>query len=291
MQIYNKSVLIFALLFIGSVYSSRNYPYKCAEDLKLDTCYLEVDVNDSDSDVYVKPCSKGKICNNIDDYTEKIRYCYKRPELLDEGDKCKLGKECKSGICKSEKCSYLNDGEECSGEENCGLNSYCRSGKCFALAKLSDKCTDTEGEIQCKAGLVCGKVGTEATDKTCVKLYSVDDGTDVTSDEMCKSDNTDNSGKCAAKDDKATEWKAYVDAFAKELDDFLDIDDEKQTELNEITLGDKDIAKKYVEYVYKEEIGSGDDSDCVRDYYIRKVMSSNMLRLSFFSLIALAVLF
>ena len=42
-----------------------------------------------------------------------------------------------------------------------------------------------------------------------------------------------------------------------------------------------------VEYKYKDEIGTGDDADCIKDYFIRQELSSNGLNISSISLLLL----
>ena len=71
--------------------------YKCADDLKLDTCYLS-----TSTDEYVKACATGKTCEE----TEGGAYaCVKRKTLLEEGDKCIVDEECQSDLCKDKKCT------------------------------------------------------------------------------------------------------------------------------------------------------------------------------------------
>ena len=124
-------------------------------------------------------------------------------------------------------------------------------------------------------------------------MYSVDDGKTVTVSEdydegqLCKSGDVDSDNKCIEKEKKATEWKNYVDAFQKELDDGIDEKTKWFDEKGYCTLGSKTVAEKYVEYKYKDEIGTGDDSDCIKDYFIRQELSSNGLNISSISLLLL----
>ena len=172
MQISYKNciILIATLSLLAGVSCANDDIYKCADNLKLDTCYLKVD-GDSNKDIpdtkYVTDCGKGKICANAGESYK----CVKRANLLEEGDKCKFDQECKTGKCNGEKCSYLADNEKCDGHENCGLNSSCVDvdgvDKCTAMIAEGESCGgDVKGE--CKAGLVCGKVG-EETASTCKK--------------------------------------------------------------------------------------------------------------------------
>ncbi len=91
------------LILLLCLFSYSLCAYKCADELKLDTCYLE-----SGSDTYVKACGKGKTCEQ----TEGGAYaCVKRKNLLEEGDKCIVDEECQSGVCKDKKCTVLKDGD------------------------------------------------------------------------------------------------------------------------------------------------------------------------------------
>ena len=297
MQISYKNciILIATLSLLAGVSCANDDIYKCADNLKLDTCKLFVQ-GDSSKDIpdtqYVSDCGKGKKCVYVGDSYK----CVKRANLLEEGDKCKLDKECKTGKCKGEKCSYLADNEECDGDQNCGLNSSCVTvdgvKKCLAMIAEGQSC-DGDAKGECKAGLVCGKVGDENA-KTCKKRYSVADDTQVSNYRLCKGGDID-SGKCKAITEDKAEWDEYVKAFSEELEDFLKDDDIKQTEYydydedNYYTLGSKDVAEKYVDYKYKEAISKAgsDDADCVRDYLIRDALSSNKLSISTISLLLL----
>lgn len=295
MQIFNKNciLLVATLSLLTVVSSSDEVLYKCADNLKLDTCLLKVPQNGDNPEInYVTDCGKGKICANAGESYK----CVKRANLLEEGDKCKIDQECKTGKCKGEKCSYLADNEECDGNENCGLNSSCVTvdggKKCIAMIGEGESCDgDVKGE--CKAGLVCGKVGDE-TASTCKKRYSVADGTMASHVRLCKGGvklSSTNKCKSFSEDKKKAEWDKFVEAFSEELEDFLKDDDIKQTEYSTpgtykfFTLGSKDVAEKYIDYAKKEYISNADDADCVRDYFMREALSSNKLSLSLLSLL------
>ena len=214
---------------------------------------------------------------------------------MDEGDKCLVSKECKTGICdqNKKKCVFVADGAECERSENCGYKSFCQEGtetkgKCAPLIAEGQSCKDDKGVmLKCKFGLVCGAVD-GATDYTCIKMYSVDDGKTVTDSSLCKSGDYDSADRCIEQKQEATEWKNYVDAFKKELGDGMD--DEKTKWFDERghhTLGSKTVAEKYVEYQYKEIIGTGDDADCIKEFFIRQELSSNGLNISSISLLLL----
>ena len=129
------------------------------------------------------------------------------------------------------------------------------------------------------------------------KDNSVADDTKVSNSELCKGGDYDYyTRKCKATTEDKAEWDEYVKAFSEELEDFLKDDDIKQSDYfyendyNKFkTLGSKDVAEKYIDYAYKEAISKAgsDDADCVRDYLIRDVLSSNKLSISTISLLLL----
>ena len=294
MQIFSKNcLLLVATLSLLTAVSSvdENILFKCADNLKLDTCFVKVPQNGDNLEIdYVTDCGKGKECVEVGESYK----CVKRAYLLEEGDKCKIDQECKTGKCKGEKCSYLADNEECDGDENCGLNSSCVDvdgvSKCIAMIAEGQSCgEDIKGE--CKAGLACGTVGDETT-STCQRRYSVADDTKVSYYRLCKGGKSVD-GICKSLPDNIAEWNEFVEAFTEELEDFLKDDDIKQSEYKHsssgnfkfFTLGSKDVAEKYIDYTRKEVLSKAgsDDADCVRDYFIRKALSSNKLSLSLLS--------
>ena len=63
-----KSIITIAILLLSlSLVSSAADVYKCASDLKLDTCYLKQESgteDDSFTTYYVDGCPKGKSCES-----------------------------------------------------------------------------------------------------------------------------------------------------------------------------------------------------------------------------------
>ena len=203
----NYNFLLFILLTLLT-FATTETIYKCADDLKLDTCRLDIR-GDPDNTVYVKACKKGKKCSGSQ--------CIKIFTLLDEGDKCTIDAECQTKKRPNGKCVYIADGAACEDNDNCGLNSSCENDVCTAMIAAGQACDSNINS--CKKGLTCGTQGDE-TAKTCIKKYSVADGTKADSQSLCKGGDRDN-GVCKAKTEDTTEWNAYVEAFTAELDDFL----------------------------------------------------------------------
>ena len=277
-------IITFAIIYL--VASDQTETYKCADALELDTCYLEKET-ETDKTYYVKACKKGKTCHTDSDGG----YCYKDIELLEEGDKCVLDKECKTQKCSQNKCAYLADGEECNESYQCGIKSKCYGSpsKCVAYVGEGASCKEVDGvEPPCRPGLVCGKIEDDE-EKTCIKQFSVENGKKVSDWRLCKNGNIGNDKKCTDLTEDKSEWDAYVEEYIDEQEDVLKEDKKKLSDFEySVTLNSKSVAEKYVEYAHKKEIGTGDDADCIKDYFIQQ-LSSYSLRFSFVSLLLLFV--
>lgn len=183
MKSYNFAIL---LLAINSILAADTVAYKCASELKLDTCYLEDVTKGTDSKTityYVDACGKGKRCEQkTDSYVTS--QCAKVKYLLLEGDKCAVPSECYSGKCDGEKCAVISDGGKCSKTKECALGSYCagsgddKTCKKY-LAKDADCSQDSNG---CRPGLEC------VNDK-CIPSFSLANGEKANNYNGCKSKN------------------------------------------------------------------------------------------------------
>ena len=283
-------IITFAIIYL--VASASDGPtYKCADDLELDTCYLKK-ATETEITYYLKACKKGKKCSKKPNSSD-VGYCYKKIELLEEGDKCVLDEECKTQKCSQNKCAYLADGDECNGNNQCGIKSKCDdyySGKCVAYVGEGASCEVVDGvERPCRPGLLCGTIDDE--DEKCIKQFSVENGKKVNKDYLCKSGKTGEDGKCKDRTENKSEWDAYVEEYIDEQEDVLKEDKKKLSDFDSEydTLNSKSVAEKYVEFRLKKEIGTGDDADCIKDYYIQLELSSYSLRFSFVSLLLLFV--
>ena len=340
-----KSIIFLCLLsFILSDNFYNRDEYKCASNIKLDTCYFWIEKEDGKKVYYVDGCKKRKICTKV----EKIYQCVKPKTPLEEGDKCELAEECQSGLCSSNKCIVKKEGEACTENSNCGEGLYCRTkddaGTCQKFLKEGDECvSDDYDYLECQTGFFCN-LNRDNTKKVCTKKYSLDDGAKVVDSSLCKSgskyykdgqyycatiksqsqckEDSENSGSytydltlslgCATDEviaqpggcycdspnkcyyyryslsDTSKEFNDYKEAYLKVLDDLIKDDDTDFKTINDHYLNDKDLLEKYVLYKYKDEIPSGDDKDCVVDFFMTYVKnSSSYLKLSFFTLFAL----
>ena len=285
-------IITFAIIYLVAS-GDPTKTYKCADELELDTCFLTKET-DTEITYYLKACKKGKKCSKTpDDDDSGVGYCYKDIEL-EEGDKCVLDEECKTGKCSQNKCAYLADGDECNRDEQCGIKSTCignssSPSKCVAYVEEGASCKEVDGvQPLCRPGLVCGKIE-DAEEKTCIKLFSVENGKKVSEDYFCKSGTTDDDDKCTDRTEDKSEWDAYVEEYIDKLEDVLKEDKKKLSDIDWDTLNSKSVAEKYVEYTYKKEIGTGDDADCIKDFFYIQHLSSYSLRFSFVSLLLLFV--
>ena len=273
-------IITFAIIYLVAS-DDPTYTYKCADALELDTCYLKKET-ETDKTYYVKACKKGKTCSNDSDGG----YCYKKIELLEEGDKCVLDEECKTRKCSQNKCAYLADGEECHGsDKRCGIKSECYGSpsKCVAYVGEGASCE----EAPCRPGLFCGTIEDDE-DLKCIKKFSVENGKKVSNGVLCKGGKKGDDGKCTDLTEDKSEWDAYVEEYIDKQEDVLKEDKKKLSDISSITLNSKSVAEKWIEYYRKKEIGTGDDADCIKDYFIQQELSSS-LRFSFVSLLLLFV--
>ena len=335
-----KSIIFLCLL--SFILSNEFTEYKCASNIKLDTCYFWIEKEDGNTVAYVDGCGKGKICTKVG----KIYQCVKPKTPLEEGDKCELAEECQSGLCSSNKCIVKKEGEACTEYRNCGEGLYCRTkddaGTCQKFLKEGDECvSDDYDYLECQTGFFCN-LNRDNTKKVCTKKYSLDDGTKVDyhsslcksgsiynkdgqyycatikGQSQCKEDSgfytyylilslggaTDEAiaqpGKCRCDSpnkceyygyslsDTSKEYTDYKEAYLKVLDDLIKDDNTDFKTVNDDYLNDKDLLEKYVLYEYKDKIPSGDDKDCVVDFFMTyEKNSSSYLKLSFFTLFAL----
>lgn len=181
--------------------------YKCADNLKLDTCFLKLS-GDQGNTYYVSACGKGKDCVQVGESFK----CVKRAYLLEEGDKCEVDSECKTLHCTSNKCSYVSDNGDCKVSNECGLNSSCRSGKCLAMIEEGGACTGADADAQCKTGLVCGST-TAGGSNTCIKKFSVADGSYASTSSLCKSSEIKGDKCTPDSTERKAEWDAYAEAY------------------------------------------------------------------------------
>ena len=314
-----QSIKIFVLvIFVSCLYFSQEKT-KCADDLKLDTCYVYGKEGET-SVTYVKACSKGKVCET----DEGVGTCVKYKRKLEEGKKCESNVECLSGICKDKKCSVLKDGDTCESRDECGLSSYCKSSngekKCAPLGGQGDYCIN---ENDCKIGFDCNDQLSQ-----CVEMFTGTNGYESRNPLICQSgtahnykeennnykwicatytavretcEGTDNSKTCkvsvnygnTTKEEEINCPKNWNDEYicpTKQTQYFEKYKKAFKEKIND--LSDDDKKNKYIsrKHFYKKEVqeayadyyyydASDPNNDCIRDYYIREA-SSNFFSIS-----------
>ena len=194
-MIMNKISLILSLLVLlfPSIYkSATTYQYKCADELKIDTCYLRTKNESGENTAvtyYLKGCSKNKKCQAIETSNgEDLNQCVKVKEFREDGDSCEVNEECQSGNCLSGKCAYIADGQKCENSYSCQRNYRCNDNErveaesvCVTLKASGAEC---ENNYQCGFGLLCN---TAVTPHMCTEMFSVENGKESDKDFLCKS--------------------------------------------------------------------------------------------------------
>ena len=194
-------------------------------------------------------CQTGFSCSLNRDNTKKV--CTKKYSL-DDGTKVDYSSLCKSGS------TYNKDGQ-----------NYC------ATIKSQSQCKEDSGSYTYDLTLSLGG----ATDEVIAQPGGC---------------GCDSSNKCNcyyywySLSDTSKEFTDYKEAYLKVLDDLIKDDNTDFKTINDDYLNDKDLLEKYVLYQYKDKIPSGDDKDCVVDFFMTyEKNSSSYLKLSFFTLFAL----
>ena len=185
-----KSLFLITLLLISftAILSKETKNiYKCASDLKVDTCYFK-DYQSTESldtyTYYVNACPKGKYCIELSDKGNEdgilVNQCMKKKHYLDEGDKCAIGSECKSGVCTDNKCVTYEEGHTCSSSKECKTGLYCKTNDkanaCTKYLKKGDSCK----EGTCRPGLECSH-------GQCINMHSMNNGEKSDNWWACKS--------------------------------------------------------------------------------------------------------
>lgn len=108
-------ILLFSILVYPSTCMRK---YKCADKLKINTCYLRMETG-----TYVKGCAKNEKCTNVDlNDGSYLNQCVKVKEFRENGDSCVVNEECQSSYCANGKCAYIPDGKKCEYSRSCNKN-------------------------------------------------------------------------------------------------------------------------------------------------------------------------
>ena len=135
-----------------------------------------------------KFCRETRFNDGDDDisHSQNIGICVKTIKLGNEGDKCEADAECKWGPCKDSKCTAKKDGDSCSDDDECYGISYCKGlktdgetitvGICTKLVENGGECTK---DNDCAWGSICNL-------NKCVQKYSLADGVAADNKEACQ---------------------------------------------------------------------------------------------------------
>lgn len=177
-------LLIFLILLIVKASDDFIFKIKCEDNkAKTDACMYYL--SDYDSKGHSKyaifdKCGKGEQCS----FYENV--CVENFEKRKIGKSCNYNEDCVTGLCVSNKCTTVKEGEKCK-ESECERGLICLSQssdnkKCIKLVKEGEKID--ESKPKCMYGL-----GKDKENK-CVKYGTVDDNTEIAFNspkEICKS--------------------------------------------------------------------------------------------------------
>ena len=160
--------------------------------------------------------------------------------------------------------------------------SVCKSGSIYNKDGQS-YCATIKSKGQCKEDT--SAPGTYIYDLT----LSLGGDTDEVIPQKCTCYSSDN---CEYEEidltDDSKEFINYKDSYLKKLDDLIKDDDTDFRTIDDDYLNDKNLLEKYVLYKYKDKIPSGDDKECVFDFFMTVTKnSSSYLKISFFTVLAL----
>ena len=162
----NLYILISIFVLFNFSNSTINCPSKvkkCFTDnvqLSNSVCYLpgkDGFGRDSQDTYYYKKCNAGEICSV--DPLSGIGQCAKNIIKKKKGESCISMSECESLTCKEGKCTYIEDGDVCNENDNCGLNSFCMEHgagnyrTCTPLKKEDEECVTDD---YCGFNMACG---------------------------------------------------------------------------------------------------------------------------------------
>ncbi len=205
------------------------------------------------------------------------KYLSEGAECEGNDDQCTVGTGCaKTGTNTKYTCvKYysLDDGTKVSGEYNGAINHLCKSNYVFQKSDGTYACGTVKSASPCSAG-------------QCTVTVSFESGAEKSFSSSC---NGEEDNICGYKVRTNTEeFNKYKEQYAKELPDVLADEDVKKSTVNTNHFGIKKLIEYYVDYYYKDKIPS-EDSDCVRDFFIRQEGSS-YIKVSILSLILLLLL-
>ena len=268
-------LLSFQIMLLSINFSSELY--KCGDDLKIDACMLvntEISGDKKETTIYVKACSKGKVCQSISGERE-ISFCVKKDKFIKDGKSCKVSAECESNNCINGKCAYIQDGNQCESDDNCDKGSYCKGNEdeikvCAALGDVGAQCNY---DSNCKIGLMCNIYQSPSI---CTEMFSLKDGDESSEEFLCQSGVTIN-GVCASTtsvnttcDDNHKCKITYTESNMNVNEDINCLNDEIVFNYLYCPVqSNSDKLKNYID-VYKKELNQLKDDD-INDIHVSTI--------------------
>lgn len=292
------NILFFTFIFaVSRVTTSAHVGVnKCIGSVKPGYCY-HVNEDDDGLFFYYAGCSSNQKCYPVNDGTDD-EICQAEKKKI--GATCTEDSECKSGKCASEKCAYVEAGQSCTSNSNCGTKAYCSSN--LVCTNYLEENAECESALCLPIYMCANKSGK----KICQKRFTIENGKETEDASLCKSGfsfkNTDQKKYCGTlkgvtecqsnicsytvndgsssdktlsaecsedvciNKNKQKELSAYIEEYLK---GFTLI--EKNTEIkfsgvNEEHLSNMDVYKKYVNYAYKDD--SEEVKQCMFDHFL-----------------------
>lgn len=173
--------------------------YKCAEsNLKENKCmmmnieYVKVGEVMEPRRVYsLKNCSKNQVCLSLSD-NSNAGYCVDKLSMINgfDGDECKNSEDCYSFNCDKGKCVGIENGLRCTDPYSCLKYSACIKkdsafhSQCIPIVQSNTYCFS---DSMCQIGYVCGKSSKSSPNKQCLKMFTIENGSYVSHELLCKS--------------------------------------------------------------------------------------------------------
>ena len=98
-----KNLNLFLISLINFTFCEYKETYKCADEIKLDTCYAEYFEETETELIYtyfVKECSQNKKCTEVNGF----RQCLKVKDKREVDESCEHNVDCITELCSDGKC-------------------------------------------------------------------------------------------------------------------------------------------------------------------------------------------
>lgn len=186
-----------------------------------------------------KDQSNRKYCKGVSD-GDVIGRCVSLKRFY--GEKCNKDADCQSGKCVDTKCAYLNDGDQCQNDKDCGKNSYCQSDpklfKSFCKPYVNEEGGDcVRYKVKCSPHFYCNN------NSKCELRGKLADGEKPEDKSLCKSFHTDMQGLCSSEEctDLDDPFTCTLDKKIAEKWPTIDWNTEKHSDYDGRNIGVADV--------------------------------------------------